>query len=213
MSTSTTGAPSGHGGTGAVLRLVRLDHGTEEARVLREAVVRQRVAPDQRRFVTEAVHTLPQADTDPDRIPFAVVPAGFRPRDRAEALDTCAGFGIVDRRGHLRDLVDTPERAALLRAYYVTPEWQGRGIGRAACSAPVLDPLVAEVAPRATEIVLCVNHANEAGRRTYLAAGFVPTGRDHHDGPSGPQQILSRPMDPGVHGVAGPRDERTENTQ
>lgn len=213
MSTSTTGASSGHGGAAPALRLVRLDHDTDETRVLRGAVVRQRVAPDQRRFVTEAVHTLPRADTDPDLIPFAVVLVGCRPRSRTEALDTCAGFGIVDRRGHLRELVDTPERAALLRAYYVTPEWQGRGIGSAACSAPVLDPLVAETVPRATEIVLCVNHDNEAGRRTYLAAGFAPTGRDHHGGPSGPQQLLSRPVDPGTDGTANPRDERTENNQ
>ncbi|WP_017609084.1 GNAT family N-acetyltransferase [Nocardiopsis xinjiangensis] len=213
MSTSTTDTSSGQdAGRTPALRLVRLDHDTDQTRALREAVVRQRVAPDQRRFVTEAVHTLPRADTDPDRTPFAVVLAGARPRDRAEALDRCAGFGIVDLRGHLRDLVDTPERAALLRAYYLTPEWQGRGIGRAACSAPTLDPLVAEVAPRATEIVLCVNRANEAGRRTYLAAGFAPTGRDHHGGPNGPQQILSRPMDPGTSRGANHRNERTENT-
>lgn len=213
MASPTSGMSSGHGaGHTPALRLVRLDHDTDETRALREAVVRQRVAPDQRRFVTEAVHTLPQADTDPDRTPFAVVVAGSRPRDRGSALDTCAGFGMVDLRGHLRDLVDTPERAALLRAYYVTPEWQGRGIGREACSAPVLDPLVAEVAPHTTEIVLCVNHANEAGTRTYLAAGFTPTGRDYHGGPSGPQQILSRPMAPGANGAATPRNERTENT-
>src|SRR5699024_8362370 len=113
LSTSTTGASSGHGGAAPALRLVRLDRDTDETRVLRGAVVRQRVAPDQRRFVTEAVHTLPRADTDPDLIPFAVVLVGCRPRSRTEALDTCAGFGIVDRRGHLRELVDTPERAAL----------------------------------------------------------------------------------------------------
>lgn len=213
MAIPTTGTSSGHGARETpALRLVRLDHDTDEIRALREAVVRQRVAPDQRRFVTEAVHTLPQADTDPDRTPFAVVIDGPHPRDRSSALDLCAGFGIVDLRGHLRDLVDTPERAALLRAYYVTPEWQGRGIGRRACSASTLDPLVAEIAPRATEVVLCVNHANEAGRRTYLSAGFAPTGRDHHGGPSGPQQILSRPMDPGASGIANPRNERTENT-
>lgn len=213
MAIPTTGTSSGHGaGRTPALRLVRLDHDTDETRALREAVVLQRVAPDQRRFVTEAVHTLPQADTDPDRTPFAVVIAGPHPQDRGSALDICAGFGIVDLRGNLRDLVDTPERAALLRAYYVTPEWQGRGIGRAACSAPTLDPLVAGIAPRTTEIVLCVNHANDAGRRTYLAAGFAPTGSDYHGGPNGPQQILSRPMGPGASGVADPRNERTENT-
>ncbi|WP_017616425.1 GNAT family N-acetyltransferase [Nocardiopsis salina] len=214
MATSTTGRaadPATEQTPG--LRLVRLDHDTDETRTLREAVVRQRLAPEQRRFVTEAVRTLPQADTDPDRIPFAMVLADARPTDRLTALDTCAGFGIIDLRGPLRDLVDTPERAALLRAYYVTPEWQGRGIGTAACSAPLLDPLVAEAAPRAHEIVLCVNHANEAGTRTYLAAGFVPTGRTYHGGPNGPQQVLSRALDTGAHGVPGPRNERTENTQ
>lgn len=179
------------------LRLVRLDRETPEVALLRRAVLRHRVAPAQRRFVTEAVHTLPRADADPHRTPFAVVLADIEVRGRGTALDACAGFGILDRLGSLPELVENPERAVLLRAYYITPEWQGRGIGRAACSAQVLHPLVTEVAPDTTEVVLCLNDGNEAGLRTYRAAGFAFTGA-RYDGPQGPQQVMSRPVKTGT---------------
>lgn len=175
------------------LCLVRLDRDTFEVALLRWAALRHRVTPGQRRFVTEAVHTLPRADTDPYRTPFAVVLADIEVHDRVTALEACVGFGILDRLGILRDLTQTPESSVLLRAYYITPEWQGKGIGRAACSARLLHPLISEIAPELTEVVLCVNDDNEAGLRTYRAAGFVFTGV-RHDGPQGSQQVMSRPV-------------------
>ena len=183
------------------LRLVRLDRKTPLANLLREVVSRQRVAPGQRRFVDEAVHTLPRADADPQRFPYAIVLNEGDLTDRASALAACAGFGIIDRVGHLIDLVESPETAVLLRAFYVAPEHQGRGVGRAACAAPLLDLLVAQVAPKARTIALCVNDDNATGERTYRAAGFTPTGRRHDAGEHGWQSVFSRPLNTGSHPV------------
>ena len=184
------------------LRLVRLDRTTPEVALLREVLPRQRVAPDQKRFVTEAVHTLPRADEDPERYPYAVVRNDVPLTDRSAALDACAGFGIIDRRPSvLRGLVEDPEQAVLLRAFYVTPEHQGRGVGRAACTAPLLDLLVAAIAPEATRIVLCVSEGNETGERTYRSAGFTPTGRRHDAGDRGAQNVFARPVETGYNPV------------
>ncbi|MFE3460733.1 GNAT family N-acetyltransferase [Nocardiopsis aegyptia] len=194
------------------LRLVRLDRTTPEIALLRQAVLRHRLAPGQSKYTGLPVATLPAADADPDRFPFAVVRTGAAPTDPATAGRACVGFGIIDRGAALVPLVDAPERAVLLRAYYVTPEWQGRGVGRAACAAPLLDLLVAGVAPTTAEIVLCVNEANRQAERVYAAAGFVPTGR-RIVGSEGPQAVMSRPLSTGVHHAPLPRHERTENTQ
>lgn len=184
------------------LRLVRLDRTTPEVALLREILPRQRVAPDQKRFVDEAVHTLPRADDDPERFPFAVIRNDSALTDRSSALEACVGFGIIDRCVPvLRDLVDDPENAVLLRAFYVTPEHQRQGVGRAASAAPLLDLTVAAIAPGATKIVLCVNDGNDAGERTYRSAGFVPTGRRHNAGAKGWQQVMSRPVQTGSHPV------------
>ncbi|MBB6119239.1 GNAT family N-acetyltransferase [Nocardiopsis algeriensis] len=196
---------AGHGAV-PLPRLVRLDRDTSEAALLRQAVLRHRLAPGQTRYVALPVATLPAADADPARVPFAIVlgPAG----DPGRAREAAAGFGILDTGPYLRELVDTPERAVLLRAYYVTPQWQGRGIGRAACAAPLLDSLAAEVAPRAREAVLCVNEANSAARRVYEAAGYTATGRTVL-GDEGPQHVMARPLTR-IPDPAPPR--RTENT-
>lgn len=183
------------------LRLVRLDRTTPEVALLRDVLPRHRVAPDQRRFIDEAVHTLPRADDDPARFPYAIVLNNGPLTDRAVALDTCVGFGIIDRVGQLRDLVDDPTSAVQLRAFYIALEHQGRGIGRAACAAPLLDLLVAAVAPRATQIVLCLNEGNELGEHTYRAAGFMPTGGRHDAGEHGMQSVFARPVETGSHPV------------
>ncbi|MFE1169647.1 GNAT family N-acetyltransferase [Nocardiopsis sp. NPDC058789] len=183
------------------LRLVRLDRTTPEVALLREVLPRQRVAPEQRRFIDEAVHTLPRADDDPARHPFAIVLNDGPLTDRSSAQAACVGFGVIDRVGRLRDLVDDPEHAVQLRAFYVPLEHQGKGIGRAACSAPLLDLLVAAIAPGATQIALCVNDGNDLGERTYRSAGFLPNGRRHDAGEHGMQSVFTRPVETGSHPV------------
>nr|WP_246422723.1 GNAT family N-acetyltransferase [Nocardiopsis mwathae] len=161
--------------------MLRLDEDTPAVRRARAAVLKMRLAPGQRRFARDAVEALPRADADPHRTPFAVLHTG-RP----------VGFGILDRRGILAELTDAPGRALLLRAFYLAPEWQGRGIGRAACAA--LDPLARAVAPDAREILLTVNEDNPPAIRSYLAGGFERTGRRYLGGDAGPQQVMRRPI-------------------
>ncbi|MFD6095324.1 GNAT family N-acetyltransferase [Nocardiopsis flavescens] len=192
-----------------VPRLVRLDRVGAEAGLLRAAVVRHRLAPGQSRFTALPVASLPAADADPARVPFAIVVGTAA--DAAQAREAAAGFGVLDHGSGLRDLVEDPQRAVLLRAYYVTPQWQGRGLGRASCAAPLLDRLIAEAVPHADRAVLCVNVANHAARRVYEAAGYTATGRVIH-GDAGPQHVMSRPLATGAHPAPLPRPERTENT-
>ncbi|GAB3454600.1 hypothetical protein GCM10027570_34990 [Streptomonospora sediminis] len=174
-------------GLRAAIDLVRLDQPGPEVERLRAAVLRIRVAPGQRGLVTEAVQTLPRADADPYRTPFAVL------RDRRPI-----GFGIIDRGGALADLAGVaadPARTVLLRAFYLAPEWQGQGIGRRVCAA--IDPLVRGVHPDAAEVFVVVSEANPAAVRAYLAGGFaptgfVPTGNRLVSGMAGPHAVLRR---------------------
>ncbi len=186
----------------AQVRLVRLDTDTTEAALLRTAVLEHDLPPEQLRFTGLPVRTLPDADRDPERLPYAVVALEGDLTDLSRARVACAGFGVLDRVVR-SELVDSPERAVLLRAYYVTPQWQGRGVGRASCSAPLLDRLAGEAAPHAEEIVLCVNRANQTAQRVYKAAGFDFTGTVV-PGNVGPQEVMARPLRTGAPDAAAP---------
>lgn len=193
------------------IRLVRLDTGTAEAALLREAALGHDLPPEQLRFTGLPARTLPDADGDPERFPYAIVALEGPITGPDRARDACAGFGVLDRILQSA-LVDAPERAVLLRAYYVTPQWQGRGVGRASCSAPLLDALAREVAPHAEEIVLCVNQANQTAQRVYKASGFDFTGTVVPGG-AGPQEVMSRPLETGTHPEPHQRYRRTEKPQ
>ncbi|WP_285759109.1 GNAT family N-acetyltransferase [Nocardiopsis ansamitocini] len=157
--------------------LVDLDGDTPVVAALRAAVMRHRLGPGQHRFVQSPVSTLPRADADPNRTPFAVVHEG-----------AAVGFGIIDRDGQLREIATDPVHSVLLRAFYIAPRWQGRGLGRAACVA--VPALVTAIVPHARAVLLTVNEANPAAYRTYTAAGFVDTGRRYLGGDAGPQHVL-----------------------
>ncbi|GAA3725470.1 GNAT family N-acetyltransferase [Salinactinospora qingdaonensis] len=177
-----------HSGTATVSRaahaeiaLLRLDSDSPRVTDLRAAVLKLRLAPGQTRYSGQAATTLPRADADPNRTPFAVTRAG-----------DAVGFGIIDRVGNLGELTDDPARATLLRAFYIDAHWQHRGIGRAACRA--LAPFVHDLAPEATDIVLTVNEGNSVALRAYTAAGFMATGRRYLGGDAGPQLVLRKPI-------------------
>lgn len=183
------GADAGPGTVLAPVHLVALGpSGTRRVAELRAAVVRLRPAPGQRRFSGAAEQTLPQADQDPHRIPFAVLWDG----SGAPPGGIPVGFGVLDS-GSARDaLADAPWETVLLRAFYLEPQWQGHGIGRAVCVA--LDELVPDVAPWARWVVLTVNEDNEPAIRAYRAGGFHDTGRRHVGAASRPQLVLARPV-------------------
>ncbi|HJE58973.1 MAG TPA: GNAT family N-acetyltransferase [Nocardiopsis listeri] len=193
------------------VRLVPLDRATPETTALRKELLDHELPPEQLRFTGLPAQTLPEADADPARLPYAIVVGEAVIDGEREARARCAGFGVLDANvGALP--VDAPERAVLMRAYYVTPQWQGRGVGRTSCAPPLLDRSVSTVAPNAEKIVLCVNRANLSAQRAYAAAGFAFTG-NIVPGNAGPQYVMARPLDIEVRPEPRPRHRRTENPQ
>lgn len=193
------------------VRLVPLDRATSETIDLRKASLDHDLPSEQLRFTGLPAQTLPEADADPARLPYAIVVGAATIEGERDARARCAGFGILD--GNVgAALVDAPERAVLLRAYYVTPQWQGRGVGRTSCAPPLLDRSASTIAPRAEEIVLCVNRANIRAQRAYTAAGFAFTGNTV-PGNAGPQYVMARPLYIEAHPEPRPRHRRMENPQ
>lgn len=164
-------------GTRPQVRLEVLDAGHR----LRPHVLGLTVRPDQEEFVIPASTTLADADADPGRTPFAVLL-----RDPARA-SLPVGFGVLDRGGYLPELVDAPERAVLLRAFYVDAAHQGRGIGAAAARAA---RSLAATLDGVELVVLTVNVRNAAGVAAYSRAGFADTGARYLRGDAGPQHVL-----------------------
>ncbi|MCU1357453.1 MAG: N-acetyltransferase [Acidimicrobiales bacterium] len=139
---------------------------------------------DQERFSGRARETLPWADRVTTMTPFAVVADGAP-----------VGFGILDTTElHLLALTPRPDRAVLLRSFYVDAAHQGRGIGRRA--AAEIGILARDVAAQATEVVLTVDEHNPIAAHTYRAAGFVDDGDRYLGGTLGPQHILRLPLPP-----------------
>ena len=143
---------------------------------LRDAVLALAPSPGQEVFSSTARETLPNADADPARTPFAVV------RD-----DVPIGFGVLDRAGYLHELVDEVERAALLRAFYLDSTAQGRGWGTEAAR---LVPALAATLDGVELVVLTVNERNPRAVAAYARAGFVDTGTRYLGGSAGPQHVM-----------------------
>lgn len=156
-----------------VVTLVVLD----EDHPWRDQVLALAPASRQEVYSGRAAQTLPEADADPKRTPFAVAADGAP-----------VGFGVLDRVGILADLVDEPSRAVLLRAFYVDAAHQGRGLGTAAARA--LAPLTAAIYDDVELVVLTANLENPAAVTAYLRAGFVDTGTRYLGGAAGPQHVL-----------------------
>ncbi|SDQ04860.1 GNAT family N-acetyltransferase [Quadrisphaera sp. DSM 44207] len=154
-------------------------------------VLRLRPHPEQEVFSARAADTFPAAAADPDRTAFAVL-AGEEP----------VGFGVLDRRGWLEDLVDDPDRAVLLRAFYIAAEHQGRGYGARAARAA--RALAAALVPTADLVVLTVNERNPAAQRAYARAGFVDTGTRYLGGGAGPQRVMVAAASPLPRAAASP---------
>ncbi|GAB2677362.1 GNAT family N-acetyltransferase [Thalassiella azotivora] len=148
---------------------------------LARAVTALAPTEEQEPFSSRAAVTLPEALADPDRHPFAVL-----------AGDDPVGFGVLDRRGYLADVVDSPERAVLLRGFYLDAGAQGRGWGtQAARLVPALAAdLPTDTHPRPELAVLTVNVRNERALASYLRAGWVDTERRYLGGDLGPQHLL-----------------------
>ncbi|HSA50116.1 MAG TPA: GNAT family N-acetyltransferase [Yinghuangia sp.] len=136
---------------------------------------------DQEQFSSRAARTLPVADRDPFRTPYAVVHDGH-----------AVGFGVLDVQGYPDELAGEAQRAVLLRSFYVGARWQRRGLGGAAIRA--LPQVAHKLAPDAGVLLLTVNVRNTDAVRAYLAGGFVDEGRLYLGGEAGPQHVLRREL-------------------
>jgi RimJ/RimL family protein N-acetyltransferase len=187
------------GGAGPRVRLEVLTPGHP----LRPAVVELTVRPEQEEFALTASTTLAAADADPGRTPFAILVRG--PALQPQAV----GFGVLDRGGYLPELLDSPERAVLLRAFYVDVAHQGRGIGTAAARAT--RSLAATMAG-VELVVLTVNVRNAAGVAAYRRAGFADTGARYLLGDAGPQHVLVAGVVRAPAADSAPRTPETADT-
>jgi RimJ/RimL family protein N-acetyltransferase len=140
---------------------------------LREAVLRLAPRPEQEEFSGRAEQTLPLAERDPARTPYAAVEDGVP-----------VAFFILDRTPPDFD----PSADLLLRAFFVDAAAQGRGVaGRAVADLPAV---VRRDFPDARTLVLSVNVRNPVARAVYLRAGFTEAGELYLGGSAGPQHVM-----------------------
>ena len=145
---------------------------------LRPRVLGLAPLPEQEVFSGRAQETLPVAEAEPRRHPYAVVEAG-QP----------VGFFVLDETPSEAD----PRADLLLRAFFVDRRAQGRGVATAAVRA--LEALVRSEFPRTRRVVLTVNQRNQAARAVYLRGGFVDAGELYLGGSAGPQHVLRLALD------------------
>ncbi len=142
--------------------------------VLREAVLALAPTPEQQPWSGAAVETLPAAEADPGRHPFAILDEQGR----------AAGFFVLDEAPSPAD----PSADLVLRAFFVDRAHQRRGLGGRALTA--LPDLVTRRLPHARTVVLTVNVRNQVARGLYLRHGFTDDGELYLGGSAGPQHVL-----------------------
>ena len=140
---------------------------------LREAVLRLAPRPGQEQFSGRADQTLPLAERDPARHPYALVEDGVP-----------VAFLVLD---------ETPPDFApsadlLLRGFFVDAAAQGAGVATRAVSR--LPGVVRRDFPDVRSLVLTVNVRNPVARAVYLRGGFVDRGELYLGGSVGPQHVL-----------------------
>ena len=153
------------------LREIALDD-----RDLRAGLLEHTLPPEQQTFAETAAGSLPSSDRDPDWLPVAIVVRGVP-----------VGMFVLDLRGFVRELDDDPS-TVLFRAFYIAPEYQGRGYATAAVLAT--RAYVQQRLPGVKRVVLGVNHRNPVAVAAYLRGGFVMTGQDYLGGSVGPQHVM-----------------------
>jgi RimJ/RimL family protein N-acetyltransferase len=146
----------------------------------RDAVLALEVLPEQIPLSGLPSETLPLAESDPCRIPMAVLESnrviGFFALCWGEQVAHCAS------------------RANTIgfRSYLIDASEQGKGYGTAVFS--VLREYLLEHHPECTELNLTVNTKNPRAYRAYLRAGFKDFGKLYHGGAFGPQHVLRLPL-------------------
>ena len=140
---------------------------------LRDAVLRLAPHPQQEEFSGRADQTLPLAERDPARHPYALVEDGEP-----------VAFLVLDETPTEPD----PDADLLLRGFFVDAAAQGRGVATRAVAA--LPDVVRRDFPTAETVVLTVNVRNPAARAVYLRGGWVDLGELYLGGSAGPQHVM-----------------------
>ncbi len=139
-----------------------------------ETVAHITVAPSQEKFAGTVAEAFEAAEKDAD---FHCI----------EERGTPVGFFKIDRGYGHRYPFAAPD-AVGLRAFIISRERQGKGIGTGAVR--LLPGYLPHHYPKASALFLTVNKVNPVALRAYLSGGFTDTGTEWPHGDAGPQHIL-----------------------
>jgi RimJ/RimL family protein N-acetyltransferase len=135
-------------------------------------------------------YQLPEDQLAFTSMPFPAIEACLQEDDRHPIIiqygEDIAGFFVLHGEGGAIKYSPN-KRAMLLRAYSVSSGYQGKGI--AGESLRLLPDFVRNYFPDKNEIVLGVNHSNQAAQHVYRKAGFIDKGL-RVKGKNGQQYVL-----------------------
>ncbi|MEY8761790.1 GNAT family N-acetyltransferase [Chryseobacterium tongliaoense] len=101
-----------------------------------------------------------------------------------------AGFFVLDFGDDKLDLTDN-ENSVLVRSLSVNPQFQGKGVGKAAMIK--IDDFIREHFKNCDEIVLAVNQNNSSAYHLYIKVGYQYDGKTRI-GRSGPQYLMYKKL-------------------
>ena len=149
-------------------------------KITRDAVLALEVLPEHMAFSGLPSETLPLAETDPCRIPMAVLES-----------DRVVGFFVLCWGEQIAHFASS-ETTMGFRAFLIDASEQGKGFGTQVFAA--LKEFLLEHHCECTELNLTVNTKNIRAYRAYLRAGFEDSAGLYHGGKFGPQHVLSLPI-------------------
>lgn len=153
----------------------------EDARAIQLGeVAGLRTLPEQQDFVGDPLRMMLVALDEDSRFPYVIESGGkaVGVLTLQQGAATLAGW-------------EDDDSAWLLRGFLIDFRCQGRGLGRQAAAAALLEARRLTVRHRSgqTGVVLSVNERNPAAQAAYVKAGFVDSGR-YLGGNAGPQRIM-----------------------
>ncbi|WP_419868639.1 GNAT family N-acetyltransferase [Chryseobacterium sp. CT-SW4] len=100
------------------------------------------------------------------------------------------GFFVLDFGKDKLDITENTD-AVLLRSLSVNPDFQGKGLGKAAMTE--IDDFIRKHFKNCNEIVLAVNQKNDPAYHMYCKAGYTYEGKTRI-GRSGPQYLMYKKL-------------------
>ncbi|WP_240046201.1 GNAT family N-acetyltransferase [Rhodanobacter glycinis] len=140
-----------------------------------------RVLPVQRDWVGAIADLLADVALCPGNEPMAILKG-----------DTPIGYYCIEPTARSVAGRDFELPSLGLRGFFIDATWQGRGLGKQALQAMLVD--LARRHPDARQLALTVNCNNHAALQLYLRTGFHDSGELYHGGRSGPRHLLLRPL-------------------